>query len=121
MQSLVEGISQVQLLHQQLQGPQAGAAQSFGLVGDLKVDVLGPEHGMALFVPLAFAQPLLDASLAIAEPLLYPGFHLKYLRAGAKDGPCNTSISPETPRYFKFFPDQASSGRGGNACFGPSP
>ena len=84
MHPAVEGVGQTQLLHQQLQGPQASAAQPLGLVGDLEMDVLVPEHGLALDVPLALAEPPLDAALAIAEPLLYLGFHLKYLRAGER-------------------------------------
>ena len=81
MEALVQGISEPQALLQQVKDPQAGAVESFRLGGDVIVDVLGLEHGAALLVPLPFPQAALDATLAIPEPLLYPGFHLKYLPA----------------------------------------
>lgn len=99
----VEGVGQFQFLHQQLHGPQACAAQSLGLVSDLEVDVPVAEHGLTLHLPLALAKPPLNPALAITEPLLYLGFHLKYLRAVGMDERVATLISPQMPRYFKVF------------------
>jgi hypothetical protein len=74
-----------------------------------------------LVVPLLFAEAILDAPLAIAEPALYLGAHLKYLHPWAMDCLVKLSISWEMTRYFKFFPAQQPSGRWGNACSGASP
>src|SRR5205085_9157739 len=112
MESAVEGSGQPQALDQQVKGPQASAVDAFGLGGHVVVDVLGLEHGATLLVPLLLAQPALDPALAIAEPLLYPGFHLKYLRPWGMGEPCHTPISLETPRYFKFFPEGGPPGAG---------
>jgi hypothetical protein len=73
-----------------------------------------------LVVPLPFPQAVLDAPLAITEPAFYLGLHLKYLHPWEKDCLGKLSISWEMPRYFKFFPAQRPSRRGGNACLGAS-
>src|SRR5437660_687431 len=74
----------------------------------------------AVVGPLVLAEAVLDAALAIAEPLLYTSFHLKYLHAGMVGKRSDTPIDPEMPRYFKFFSDFSPSRRGGNACLGSS-
>ena len=68
------------------------------------MDVAVLEDPAALLVPLPFAKTALDAALAIAESLLYPGVHLKYLLAVGTGQRCDTPIAAEMPRYFKFFP-----------------
>jgi len=96
MEMVVQRSSQTQTLHQQEKSSQTATMQSVDLVGEIIMDVLGSEQGSPLLVPLLFAESVLDATLGIAEqlvetalaraePMLYPGFHLKYLPVGEKD------------------------------------
>src|SRR5205085_732818 len=86
--------------------------EALGLGGKVVVDVLRPEHGSALVLPLLLAEAVLDAPLAIAEPPLYPGLHLKYLHVGMVGKRSDTPIHPEMPRYFKYFPTFRRPGAG---------
>src|SRR5262249_18512610 len=83
----VEVAGELQALDEELDGAEAGGVEARGLVGDLIVDAGGLEHGPALVVPLLFAEAVLDAPLAITEPALYLGAHLKYLHPWEKDCP----------------------------------
>src|SRR5947209_8127798 len=84
-------------------GLQAGAVQALGLGGHVVMDILRLEHGATLLVPLLLAQAVLDAPLAIAQPFLYPGLHLKYLRAEGMGERVTKAIPSERLGYFKFF------------------
>src|SRR3954468_15359196 len=70
---------------------------------DSRPHVRRSEHGATLLVPLLFPQTVLDAPLAIPQPFLYPGLHLKYLRAERAGDSVAKPIPSERPRYFKFF------------------
>src|SRR2546423_6037414 len=79
VQVAVDGIGQVQLLHQEVDGVEAATMQLLRFVPHLVVEVAVAEHAPALLGPLLFAQASLDAALAILEASSYLGFHLKYL------------------------------------------
>jgi hypothetical protein len=61
---------------------------------------------------LLFAQPALDAALAIAEAPAYLGFHLKYLPARG-EGCFVTTLFPANAEVFQVFScARASEARG---------
>src|SRR5213593_1189301 len=81
----VEGIGQVQLLDQQPTGAQAPEVRAAHLGSDVVVDVAIREQAATLFLPLPLAETMLDAALAVAQPLAYRRLHLKFLaHTGAK-------------------------------------
>ena len=81
VQVAVDGVSQAELPHQEVEGAEAAAVEAAGLVADLVVDVAVAEHAAALLLPLLLAESPLDAALAIAEAPAYLGLHWKYLHA----------------------------------------
>src|SRR5205814_1899707 len=87
-----------------------------GLVADLVVDVAVAEQAAALLLPLPLAETALHAALAIAETAAYLGVHLKYLHAWDEGDRCQKPISPQMPRYFKFFHTPEPPRGGGHAC-----
>jgi len=103
VQVAVNGIGQVQLPHQQVQGADAAAVQPLRLVADLVVDVVIPEHALALLGPLLFAQAALDAALAITETPSYLGFHLKYLPVQGDGCRCHSPFPRKGRGISSFF------------------
>src|SRR5438477_2819985 len=71
VQVAVDGIGQVQLLHQEVDGAEAATMQPLRLVPHLVMEVAVTEHALALLGPLLFAQASLDAALAILEASSY--------------------------------------------------
>jgi len=69
-------------------GADAAAGQAAGLIGDLVMNVAGPEHGLVLRRPDALAQPVANAAMGVAEfslavdlLLVFTGAHSKCLLA----------------------------------------
>jgi hypothetical protein len=77
MELCIEGIGEVESLGQQQAGPQTAEAATANFVGDIVVDVPVGEHATTLLLPTPLPQPILDPPLAIAQPFLYCGIHLK--------------------------------------------
>jgi hypothetical protein len=91
VQVAVDGISQAQLLDQEMDGTDAPAVQALRLVPDLVVDVAVAEHASALLGPLL-----------VAEAAAYLSLHLKYLPVRG-EGNLVTSPFPRKCRGISSF------------------
>ena len=77
MDLTVDGIGEIQAFDQQQRSAQATKAATANFGGDVVVDVLIGEQATLLLLPASLGQPTLDPTLAIFQPILYGGVHLK--------------------------------------------
>src|ERR1700734_4146550 len=73
----VNGIGEVGSLGEEHADTQSAERATADFMGNVVVDVAVGEKPGTLLLPTSFAQPILDAVLAIGQTFLYCGMHLK--------------------------------------------
>jgi hypothetical protein len=116
----VDGIRKTETLDQQQRGAQASEAATANLVGDVVADVPVGEQAAPLLLPAPLAETTLDPPLAIPQPLLYCGVHLKSLAHFRAKTSFPLVIVSEVPMDYKVRATGLPQSRGGLACFGSS-